>query len=97
MSIHVFCSRVYYYISAVFKWLAENRGGKSAVYYERYAVLVRDVCKSFNVQYAERRVSNGLAENELGVRLKSAVYFFVACVRVYKYALNSELFKCEGK
>ena len=69
-------------VSAPFDWPAVNGSGKGVVYDERYAVRVRCLCEALDIKDDEGGVSDGLAENSLGVGAESLFELFVAAVRI---------------
>ena len=97
VSVHIFGSGVDYYIGSPFKRAAVDRSGESIVYNQRYAVLVGDTGKLFDVENFQRRVGDCFAEQGFGVRTESGRDFLFGRIGVDKRYIDTQLFHCHAK
>ena len=91
VTVHVFGGGMGDDVGAPLQRAAVDGGGKGVVHDERHVMAVGCGGKTLNVQHGQRRVSDGLTENGLGVGLEGRVQFLVTGVGGDKGGGNAHL------
>ena len=94
MAVHVFRGGMGDDISAPFEGTAIYRRGERVVHDQRHTMRMSRIGKTLNIQYVERWVRNGFAENRFGVRAKCRFKLIIRAVGRNKRALQTHA--CHG-
>ena len=92
VTVHVLRGGMGNNIGAPLNGSAVNRCGKGVVNDERKTIVVGSLRKDLDIQHVQRRVSNGLTKDKLGIRTDGRTDFFVGRVRTDEGSLNAHTF-----
>ena len=96
-SIHILGGAMGYDVGTPFEGTAVDRCGKGVVDDKWHSILMGNACKFLDIKYRTSRITDGLAEDYLGVGTESLLYLFFGVVRVDKGAVDTKLLECDTK
>ena len=97
MTVHVLGGGVDHNVRTVFDGAAQVRRGEGVVHNQRQVIPVGKCGKTFNIQYGQSRIGQGLTEYQLGVGLDGSLQFLVRGFRTDENALDTQLLQGHSK
>ena len=92
VTIHVLGGGVGNNVSAPFKGTAIYRCGKGVVHNQRNPMGVGGLAEFLDIQYGQRRIGNGFAENGFGILPERGVQFILTAIRIDEGNLDTHSF-----
>ena len=93
MAIHVFSGTMRYDIRTPLYRSATYRRRKRVVHYQGHSMLMRDARKTFDIEHAHARITQGLAKYEFGIFPKSRLQLLIARFLVNERHLDTHFLK----